>query len=179
MRGQGEEALPKFHCFPEYLELAVGVGAAVNAFSRAVKVLALRPGSMLPADSLVLWREAHPELARLSAEAPAAGADSKHTQIYVGRESFAARVSQAHWLLRRVARDCVDAIVREHGGMHCEIFGLSGWIADMRHSRLSPEHRIQMPDKTIKLSAVVVSDEFARASAAPVRASPGFFGALP
>jgi hypothetical protein len=187
----GDKLKKRYHAFPEYSELVVEAVAAINAFGRAVNTLARRPGPMLPEDSLALWREAHPDLARLSAEAPAAGADSKHTeeervpteeerrlaqklaiaqrkhtQIFEGRESYAARVSQAYWLLRRVARDCVDGIVREHGGMHRELFGLSGWIADMSHSELSPELRIQMPDKTVELSAVVVSQEIARASAA-------------
>jgi hypothetical protein len=77
---------------------------------------------MLPEDSLELWKEDFPELARMTAEAPGLNADFKHRHIYEGRESFAAGVNQAYWLMLRVTRDCRQSLVKVHGGMHRELF---------------------------------------------------------
>ena len=156
----------RFRDFPGYEKLADGAAAAIRAFVQAVNTLARRSGPMLPEDSLELWKVDFPELARLTAEAPGHDADLKHRYLYEGRESFAAGVSQAYWLMRRVTQDCLCSLVKVHGGMHREYFQLSGWIAGLRLHKLSPQHRIRLKDGTEVLSSVVMSHDLARASAA-------------
>jgi hypothetical protein len=102
----------------------------------------------------------------MTAEAPGLNADFKHRHIYEGRESFAAGVSQAYWLMLRVTRDCRQSLVKVHGGMHRELFQFSGWIASLRLCKLSPQHRIRLKDGSEVLSSVVMSHDLARASAA-------------
>ena len=156
----------RFRDFPGYEKLVDGAATAISAFVQTVKTLARRPGPMLPEDSLELWKEDFPELARMTAEAPGLNADFKHRHIYEGRESFAAGVSQAYWLMLRVTRDCRQSLVKVHGGMHRELFQFSGWIASLRLCKLSPQHRIRLKDGSEVLSSVVMSHDLARASAA-------------
>jgi len=143
------------------------VDKAAKAAARLVTTirrLAGNDGPMLPEDSQKRWAEAHPEMAELISKIPGQHANSKHTQLYAGSESFAARVSQAQWLLLQTVRACTNALC--DNGMHRELYGVSGWIANMGKSQeTSRAYRIQMPNGSIVVSPLVIPGEHAFANA--------------
>ena len=152
----------RFGDFPGMEKLVEGAAKATAKLLRTIKLLARMEGQMLPDDSLQHWKQANSHLAELTAGSAGSNASAKHKQLFQGLESFAARVSQAQWLVMRVAEDCVNAIVRVHGGMHRELFGISGWIANMGKSIKSPHaHKIQQPGGATVQSQVVIPDKFA------------------
>jgi len=156
----------RFGDFPGFEKLVDAASGAIPEFVRTLKMLARRPGQMLPDDSLKLWEQENPKLAAMSADPPGPGADLKHKQLYDGRESFAARVSQGQWLAGKVANDCVTALTREKGGMHLELFGISGWVANMGKTIMSRVYKILKPDGTTVESRVVIPGDVACANAA-------------
>ena len=135
--------------FPGMDKLVEAAARAIPRFLETVEMLARRPGQMLPEDSLELWKAAYSKL-KLTAS-----------------DSVEARKSQAQWLLGRVAGDCVAAIVRLHRGMHRELFGVSGFIANMGRARKTDiKFTILLPDGSTVHDYVVIPDVFARANAA-------------
>ena len=134
----------RFGDFPGMEKLVEGAAAAIPRLTRTIKQLAQTEGPMLPEDSLELWKQDFPLLAQQE------------------RESYAVRVSQAQWLTRRVTEDCVAAVVATHGGMHRELFGISGWIANMGKSMKSLDvYKIFLPSGTAVESQLVIPCEFA------------------
>ena len=137
---------------------------AAARFVTTIKRLAGNDGPMLPEDSQKRWAEAYPEMAELIAKIPSQHADAKHTQLYAGSESFAARVSQAQWLLLQTVRACANALC--DNGMHRELYGVSGWIANMgRSQQTARAYRIQMPNGIIVVSPLVIPGDHALANA--------------
>jgi hypothetical protein len=113
---------------------------------RSIEELARRQGPMLPEDSQKRWAEAA----------------SKHKQLDEGHDTYGLRVSHAQWLVLQVVQSCVKAICCPNLGMHRELFGVSGWIANMGKTRLTKEmFRIQMPEGIILESKLVVPDGLA------------------
>ena len=113
-------------------QLVEDAATATSKLLSTIKLLARMKGSMLPDDLLEHWETGNPQLAEVTAHSPGPDAvesairSRKHKQIFQGRESFSARVSQAQWIMTRVAQDCVDALIKVHCGMHSELLGISG-----------------------------------------------------
>jgi hypothetical protein len=130
---------------------------AVTRLVSTIERLARNDGPMLPEDSQKRWAEANPKMAELIAKIPGQDADSKHTQFYEGNETYAARVSQAQWLVLQTVRASAEALCNNVRGMHRELYGVSGWIANMGKSQRSDRvQRVQMPGGKIEESPLVI-----------------------
>lgn len=152
----------RFGEFPGMEKLVESAAKATAKLLRTITLLAQMEGQILPEDSLQFWKEANPKLAEVMAKSPDSNASARHKQFFEGQGSRAARISQAQWLVKRVAEDCVNAIVRVHGGMHRELFGISGWIARMGQSIMSPDsHKIPLPGGSTVDSQIVIPCKFA------------------
>ena len=139
---------------------------AVSRLVGTIEQLARRQGPMLPEDSLKRWAESKSKAADLIASCPGQDASARHRQLYEGHDTYGSRVSQAQWLVRQVVQSCAEAICRPQRGMHRELFGVPGWIANMGKTRLTNDVlRIQKPGGGIIESKLVIPDSLALANA--------------
>ena len=139
---------------------------AVPRLVGTIEQLARRQGPMLPEDSLKRWAESKSKAADLIASCPGQDAPARHRQLYEGHDTYGSRVSQAQWLVRQVVQSCAEAICHPKRGMHREVFGVPGWIANMGKTRLTKDElRIQKPGGGIVESKLVIPDSLALANA--------------
>lgn len=141
----------RFCDFPVFAAAMDDAAKAVPRLLHTLRILAGRPGEMLPEDSLKLWEKAHP----------------KHVVGVVGWNSVPARISQGQWLAIQVFEDCVAAITKRNCGMHRELYGASGFIANMGMAIKSIlQYSIRLADGKNIRSSVVIPGPLARSNAA-------------
>lgn len=151
----------RFGNFPGMQNLVEEAANATAKLLRTIEEVARMDGQMLPDDSLAHWKRTNPDLAKMTTTRPDSGACEKHKQLFEGRESFAARVSQAHWLVGAIARDSIDALTRKDGGFHRELFGFSGFIANAGKSTSSADmYTFVQPNGETTQSHAVIIDVF-------------------
>ena len=148
----------RFRDFPALAAAMDGAARAVPRLMHTLKILAGRPGEMLPEDSLELWKWAHEKQIQKNPDLGVGGE---------GWDSYAARISRGQWLAIQVFEDCVSAITKRNCGMHRELFGVSGFMANMATVIKSvTQYTIRGSGGKTFRSSVVIPGQFAQANAA-------------
>ena len=148
----------RFRDFPALAAMMDDAARAIPRLMHTLRILAGRPGEMLPEDSLELWKWAHEKKIQNNPDLSVGGE---------GWDSYAARISRGQWLAVQVFEDCVGAITKRNCGLHRELFGVSGFMANMATVIKSiTQYTIQRPDSKKFRSSVVIPGQFAQANAA-------------
>ena len=98
------------------MEKAIDVAArAIPDFLNFARILSGREGDMLPEDSFEMWKTDHPKMAAIAYSEPGKARQDEtdlDRKTKVARDAYKTHMSQAQWLMLRVAEDAVVGIER-------------------------------------------------------------------